>query len=248
MNYYPDNRPDHFFTKLPQSIDLNDQYEVGLAEIQFTNSHFNVREDDVYFFYTTSKTDDDDEGSQQETYTVSLPAGLYESNKYFIHTLTKASETIPLMGDRKKRIRFYYNSATKKTSFTLYEHGAQITMSQTLKNILGFSKTIFYGSGSDSATRLMDLSQDFKSVFVYCDLVSPRPVGDVMVPLLRTLPPMDKTRETVHHVFEKPHYVPLTRFNFNALEIRLATDTGKEILFNNGHTIVTLHFRRSRVA
>ena len=39
MRYYPDNGPSHFFTRLPQTVELNDEYEVGLSEIMFHNNH-----------------------------------------------------------------------------------------------------------------------------------------------------------------------------------------------------------------
>ena len=90
----------------------------------------------------------------------------------------------------------------------------------------------------------MDLDQNVKSLFVYTDLVQPRPVGDVVVPLLRSLPPVDKGKDTVFYLFEKPHYIPLARFQFDTVEILLTSDQGETISFDNGHCIVTLHFRR----
>ena len=247
LRHYPENSATHFFTKLPQSVDLSGQYEVGLAEIQFTNNHFNVGERDVYLHYTSAQTNEATEEGRQLKIMVVIPAGLYESNKTFIHGLNKACEIIPLFKGNKKRIKFYYNQATRKASMSMFEEGSTLNMSASLMTILGNTTSTFKGAGHFMPNHWMNLNTAFKSVFVYCDLVSPRPVGDVMVPLLRTLPPIDKKQETVHHIFEKPHYIPLSRFQFNTVEILLTTDTGKEILFNDGHTIVTLHFRRRRL-
>jgi hypothetical protein len=71
-------------------------------------------------------------------------------------------------------------------------------------------------------------------------------VGEVMVPLLRTLPIVNDKREVVHSIFDKPHYVPLSRFQFENVEILITSDTGLELSFPQGHTVVTLHFRRAK--
>ncbi|KAL8583047.1 hypothetical protein ACOMHN_051211 [Nucella lapillus] len=90
---------------------------------------------------------------------------------------------------------------------------------------------------------MMDLNQSFKSIFIYCDLPSPRPVGDVMAPLLRTLPVIPHDTEVYHQIYVKPHYVPLSRSQFTSVEMVLSTDTGNNLTFSSGHTVVTLHIR-----
>lgn len=39
---FPDNIPTQFSNKLPQTLEVNGQYEVGLGEIHFPNSYCNV--------------------------------------------------------------------------------------------------------------------------------------------------------------------------------------------------------------
>jgi hypothetical protein len=36
MDYFPDNTLTHFTTRLPQMMDLDGSWEIGLAEIQYT--------------------------------------------------------------------------------------------------------------------------------------------------------------------------------------------------------------------
>ena len=119
-------------------------------------------------------------------------------------------------------------------------------MSSSLQRILILSSHTVVGPGHYAGHFIMDLNEDFKSVYVYCDLVSARQVGDTMVPLLRIVPMKDKKREVVHHIFEKLHYIPLSRLQFNSAEILLTTDMGNTNAFSSGSTIVTLHFRRKR--
>ena len=54
---------------------------------------------------------------------------------------------------------------------------------------------------------------------------------------------IDDKGEVVHQIYEKPHYIPLAKRSFNSIEIKLAWDNGKEVLFESGKTVLTLHFR-----
>src|SRR5258705_1377917 len=49
MNYFPDNTLAKFTTKLPAPILLQDDWEVGLAEIIYPTSFYNVIADKNYF-------------------------------------------------------------------------------------------------------------------------------------------------------------------------------------------------------
>ena len=48
MDYYPANNASHYYTKLPQTIDRSGDYEVGLSEIQFSNSCYNVEKGEYW--------------------------------------------------------------------------------------------------------------------------------------------------------------------------------------------------------
>ena len=274
MEYYPDNTASHYFTKLPQDINLTGDYEVGLSEIQFSNNYLNVKEEDVWFDYEATVGNTADTKIQKMW--VVMPGGLYESNEFFIYHLNQLISTLvekhpptPSLNDdsasspnvdsaptkkhlkkntkkEKKKVRFYYNKAAKKASVILYEDGSFLTLSPSLQRILGFTSARFEGRGHYASDFIMDLNEDFKSVYIYCDLVSARPVGDTMAPLLRIVPMLNRKKEVVHHIYEKPHYIPMSRFQFNSAEILLTTDKGKTIAFSSGSTIVTLHFRRQR--
>ena len=45
MDVYPDNTLAHYQTKLPQTMELDGQWEVGLVEIQYPHSWYNVPKD-----------------------------------------------------------------------------------------------------------------------------------------------------------------------------------------------------------
>ena len=276
MDFYPDNQASHYFTKLPQTIQLSGDYEVGLSEIQFSNTYLNVNKNDCQFTYISPRTQEEEEEEEDEIrivsvtspgkptehiiseskpdyqgptpIQVSLSEGLYDSNEQFIEALnTLVRKKIGFQDNNKSKLKFYYNRASKKVSLHLYETGSILYLSSRLQRILGQETHTFAGKTHQEAQYMMDLNEDFKSVYVYCDLVAAHPVGDVLAPLLRIVPSSTiQKEELVHRVYEKPHYFPLSRYQFNAAEMLLKTDTGKTISFSSGSTVVTLHFRRKR--
>ena len=44
MQYFPDNKTSHFVTKLSRTPQLDGEWEVGLAEIVYPHTWYNIRE------------------------------------------------------------------------------------------------------------------------------------------------------------------------------------------------------------
>lgn len=119
------------------------------------------------------------------------------------------------MGNQKNgkaRVKFYYNRASRKASLTVYEQGALLLLSSSLQRILRVRSHTLVGPRHYAGDFIMDLNEDSKSVYIYSDLVSARPVGDTMAPLLRIVPMSDKKQEVVHYSFAKPHLYPTEPF------------------------------------
>lgn len=87
-------------------------------------------------------------------------------------------------------------------------------------------------------------------MFVYCDLLEPRIVGDVHAPLLRVVQACGKRHsiqgESEIITFSPPHYLPLLLTNFRTIEMDIRDHAGRTVPFANGTLTVTLHFRRAR--
>lgn len=254
LNFYPENTPSHYFTRLPQSIDMSGDYEVGLCEILLSNTYLNIREGDCVLSYLEPDEEENEnkpDYDHREIEKLVVPEGLYESNEIFIYTLNVLIKQLSKKTG-EKLLKFYYNKSTKKATLSVYKKGAMLSLSPTLRRILSLRENHtpplgdMFGQGRYTGEFNMDLNEDFKSVYVYCDLVSPRQVGDTTAPLLRICPIQNKSKEMTHLIFEKPHYVPLSRLQFNTAEVLLTNDKGKPIAFTSGTSIVTLHFRRRR--
>ena len=226
---YPDNNPGHFYTRLPQTYNLSG-YEVGLAEIQFPNTYSNVKED-LWIYYKH----DYDVGIQHYI----LPAGLYDSSTTIIRELNKLLEN----KKHRNKTKLSYNKATRRTALEVFNK-EEIKLSTELAHFLKLPDWIIKGPSTHTSTGDIDVHANSQSIFVYCDLVTHRQVGDVMVPLLRTVPTTNKSGEIIYQIFEKPHYQRLSRGHFSTVEIHLSNDKGETPHFDGDvRTVVTLHLR-----
>ena len=111
--------------------------------------------------------------------------------------------------------------------------------------MLGF-ETNLLPEGKTSATHPADLDP-LHSIYVYCDLVEPRVVGDKLTPLLRVVPVAGKSGDMVTRTYQNVHYVTLQQKSLETVEINIRDDLGDNVSFERGTLNVTLHFRRKRV-
>ncbi len=178
--------------------------------------------------------------------TFSLKEGLYHSLEHVVESLNHMMKNA--YHPHKPKVRFYFNTANKHVFMKVYEDTEMVNFHPELAQLLHFDSRIWYkGSAKFEGKTGVDIHRDSLAVYVYCDLVEHRPVGDVMAPLLRIVPTVDKSADIIHRIYEKPHYISLAKRQFNTVEILLATDNGKPLQLESGTTVVTLHLRPKRV-
>ena len=86
MEYFPDNKTSNFVTKLLRTLQLDGEWEVGLAEIDYPHTWYNIREgknsveiyapDNLYLVFKTAE--------------FSIQPGYYEKVQDVINALRKA--------------------------------------------------------------------------------------------------------------------------------------------------------------
>ena len=93
-------------------------------------------------------------------------------------------------------------------------------------------------------TNVLNLVQ---TIYVYTDIVEYQFVGDSMSPLLRTVTTSDKDFDSVVHAhFDSPHYISVNKTLITSINIDIRDDQGEKIHFEQGKTLVKLHFRPKR--
>ena len=231
---YPDNHGGHFYTKLSENFDLSRQpYEVGLAEIQFSNTHSNVKEGEAKFSFTL-------DGALWIN--IRITEGFYHQPTSLVNAMNQGMRVKVKHAIKPK---FHYNRESKKVWIKLYNKKQIIRLNSFLAKLFSMPE-MMQGPNFFQSDDIVNLHENSTAIYVYCDLVAHRPVGDIKAPLLRTVPIKDPSNDIVHVVYEKPHYIPIGRHQFDTLELLLCTDSGEITSFKSGKTVITLHLRPRR--
>ena len=105
MTTFPDNTPTSHRVKLPQAVDLNGNWEVGLYSITYPHTWYNVQRYDCHVYYS-------EPGSYFETSIVDY--GYCDTMNDFIDASNKS-----LLKDTKGNVSLTFNQPTKKVSIHL---------------------------------------------------------------------------------------------------------------------------------
>ena len=230
MNYYPDNTLAHFTTKLPQDVDLTGKWEVALVELQYPHSYYNIRTGEATMSVTV--------GRNADPVIKKLHAGFYPSAKILVRSVNA------LLNERK--IKFGYNDVTNKVYLEV-KSNCQLMMTTKLCDMLGLEPRVFGDSpGIYYAHKTVDVHQGFYAMYVYCDIAQSVVVGDMLAPLMRTVPLKGKSGEMQLRAFQNLQFKPLQRNHFNTVEIDIRNDSGEPVAFDRGKVVATLAFRRAR--
>jgi len=189
MTTFPENTLSDYTTKLPMDMCLEGRWEVGVAEILYPRSWFNVVGPRKNFLAYSHR---DGEG-----FTVILTPGYYKNPQDIVD---KQVEEL-VAGNPGFKLSFNQNS--RLASILIEDPHVAISMSRYLKELLGFKSRHFSGFGSEDDQRLVDVRQGFYSIFVYCDIREARVVGDNLVPLLSILPVEGKPGDIVYRRYKK---------------------------------------------
>lgn len=229
IDVYPDNTLSHFFTKLPRPIELTGQWEVGLVELIYPRMWNNVTTDSNKYEINLGT------GVKKIGH---ISPGFYESPTDIINALPKQIQ-----------VKLAYNKHSKKVQVQL-TNGATIKFSGGLAENLGFMSDEIIGENHIPASTVTiespyvaDPNVDLHLLYVYTDIIQAEMVGGSLAQLLRIITVSGKDGEMVLASYDRPHYCPVSRRNFQSIEIVIRTHTGRLVSFDRGKLIVKLHFR-----
>ena len=231
--YFPENNPSEYITKLPRWIQLNGTWEIGLHSIAYTPWNI-VQHLDEPISYTYS--DNKEEGKRMKKYHTTIQDYIESINK-------SLSETPKLNVDDE--INFAIQNG--KVTITLPQ-GYKVFMRREQAIVLGFMKF-------DDAGEVKEIEKTKTGVYeanlhretnihVYCDIVQPQIVGNKTTSILGIVP-YRKTTETCETVYvaENIRYIHIQTKSFQKIKVHLRSSTNEPILFANGRATVTLHLK-----
>ena len=264
MNIYENNKLSSYTNNFEQPLVLNEEYDVGLAEIQFPQNWNNIRAGSNTFEMRYSYP-----RSKRERYMVKeIPPGYYENIPDLIDVIKSiygSTRDRRLTGAKVTLIglEITYNSTTrrvfvnadnlkvriKKVDGTIHEpkvYQAQIKLNDDVARLLGFKNGTVIKKGKSltsdfAATR----SGGLHNMYVYTDCIHPQPHPDGNVNILRTIAIDEElSKKYVSKRFQKIFYYPLKMKTITSISFDLRDDTGKHIGFDIGKVLIVLHFRK----
>lgn len=228
------NTTSRYKTYLPKTFTLDKRHwRVALVELDFPYTWTNISPDSSTIYVTDTES---------EVRHGSIPVKHYTDENELIEMIN----TILLFMNSKSSLEILPGSIV---SLTLGSD-EKIRFHPTLAHMLGFTVETLNNMGKDrkvleSAERRIDLHVNLYNAYLYSDIVESTLVGDVFVPLLRTMPIHHEKYGTVkHYEFVQPHYFNLQTGIISVIEIRLCDSAGNSIRFERGTVIAKLHFKK----
>lgn len=238
MDYFPDNKTTNFSTKLPKPLKLEGEWAVGIVEFQYPCTMFTVQQRENIVYITKRMIMPNESTPSSVMYKLHIPATNYEN----------INNIITALNNLREKITFRFDDISKLVTVTVTDESiTSLTLSPRLSFQMGFepnTNLVDKNHRKCPANIFLGLPSQ---LFVYCDIIEPQIVGDVMTPLLRIIP-LDPSKyiygSNKMHVFSPPHYLPVMRREFDTIEIDIRSSIGEKIPFQFGTVCVKLHFRK----
>ena len=241
MDVYPDNSASTYTIRMPKTLYLKDEYEVGLAEIQYPHSWHTFKHTRDFSCFVSINS--------QPTTEVHAPRAYYKSMHDLVDNLNEVIHRQLKTSDEDQwYIKFVYNKLTRKVRI-LMKQECHLELSRGLADVMGFDRAhrVYYAYREDVNVFYPQYQSDiyygFYTLYVYCSLCESQIVGDAYVPLLRTVAVQGQDGDVMTKTYGKPHYVPVNTNKFDTIEINIKNDVGENISFETGKVICKLHFQ-----
>ena len=262
MDIYPENKLSDYMVHLLKEINLSGSWELGLSEILYPNTWYNIDTNQCYIFYQRGALE----------FVAVLPAGYYQQPQYIVRQILQEmrrefqdrNKALVSEGVLTQPIDFLfdltYNPQTQLTTMSIqHKKGAPtvdrngttqpdvtVTFSEQLASILSFRK-VWYREIEECTSASVANVDTVNAIYVYCDVIEHRTVGHALAPLIGVLPVTGKPGAYVSKKYDKIQYHPVLKKNLSDIHISLRDDQGKRIRFRKGRVIVTLHLRPKKL-
>ena len=227
MDVYPENTLSNYRVKLPTSLQLSGEWEVGLVEIAYPHS----------WYVLSPNSSKISIRSEQDSSFREIDL----KGRHFRRIEGVASHLLP--GYLRDLYSITYNDTTCKVTITP-EPGHELLLEGQICSTLGFDDPCIITTTTEAPYPAA--LNAVHHLFVYTDIIESQVVGHVKAPLLKTVPVHGDFGDTNNIEYQNPHYYPLRQSVIDTIEIDIRDDTGKKVSFERGRVIVKLHFRQKR--
>jgi hypothetical protein len=235
----PSNAGARYVTKLAERIRLDDDYEVGLSELVYPHTWYNVDNRDGKYWIGAFDI------AANRLFKTRIKSGYYKNGEEFAYSLThQSTRTFADVPDVSAKFTFV--KRTNQIRMQIRNSNERVVvLSWELMEFLGFHEKLIAAKEADRiGSKAFDVHRGLNLAYVYCDVASHSIVGDTKSPLLRVCNVTRTHGRVVHVTYDQPHYVLVGRREFDAIEIAINNELGEPMPFEFGNSVVTLHFRR----
>ena len=238
LDTYPNNTTSRFTVKLADRIEFDGDYEVGLAELMYPHTWFNFDNSDGRFHIFIRLRDG---LSKQHVFR----SGYYSDGAALADSLNQQiSKAITEVDHYNPIVKFSFDPSSLRMSL-VHNSRNLVIFTSTLLQYLGFTRLLTMNFKVPTvASEIFDINRGRNLMYVYSDVAAHSIVGDIESPLLRVCNTSGNDGEIVRTIFTHPHYVPVSRSDFQTIEINISDEIGRPIPFMHGKSLVTLHFRQ----
>ena len=234
---YKNNSLENYQVRLPHTVHFPIKYEVALAEIQYPRSWETFAQESSGRIQVHVPRSEDRRGY---LFWVDMPRAFYATIDELLDAINGLIAT-RLAKDPGEHSLAFSNALLEQRTLLQASNGVTVTVSQELADMLGFAVKEL--SGNMKSDYRHDISRGFHSLYVYCSICEPQIVGDVKVPLLRTVALQGERGEHVTITYSSPHYVPVSAPQMSTIEMHIKDDTNQDVPFTSGKVVCKLHFR-----
>lgn len=241
-NIYSWNKASSFTVQLPRKICLNENWVVGLAEIQFSYNFFNVSENNNSFTYSNGSF----------TSKRSIENGFYNSvSDILVEVLNQTRD----IGDWIEFDPVTNRVRVKCTEAIKNPHPLSNDKTNELRSIKFHGRLALQLGFVPDGNVLDHLLSPYignvyfgipDQMFIYCDIVEPQLIGyesSQVIKIVNTTETENKFGNPCYRGFQKIHYIPVMRKEFDRIEIEIRDITGEHFPFRHGISTVKLHFK-----
>ena len=250
LKYFPNNIISKYTVKLPGELNFNrEKYEVGLVSCNWTKSFHNIETTEIKVYDFTN--------SDEIPKTATLPGKNYKNVQELLDAINKqinaaiADEDSFVTPDQNALV--FKLDEFGKVGFEqmddTYQYGIDIPVRLFTKLGFvppdGYNHKAYLVAHGMCAESFPDLNAGLNSIYVYCSIMEPsRIVGDDLWPVLRILPVVDNTGNTIHYQPNNIEYFPLRLDHFSEISIELRDEIGVLVPFNFGKVVIDIHIKR----
>lgn len=257
LKIYENNTLTDYTTHLHDSINLEGEWMVSLAEIHYPHCWYTfTASDDDYIDVLEVIGDATAYITRSMFGCIGLQVKKFTDARHLTDVINRIIKDV-FRGSGNTYPSLTYDVVTRR--ITLQDTIDKDEDDQPLRRTLSFSnnlqKLLGFQSLSPQPTRgnlihvsdnVVSFRNNFDQMYIYTDIAVPSLVGDSKVPLLRLAPIKGSPGDTVSIIFDKRCYVPVVRNQLHSIQILLRNDTGAPIQFITGRVVVVLHFRRGK--